>query len=1001
MNKNAFFRYWASQLLPKLILTLAVFSTAILQAQNTVIKGTVSDNVGTLSGVTVIIKGTTTGTLTDIDGNFQISAQPTDILLFSYLGYQTQEVPINNRTIIKIKLQEDTTTLKEVIVNAGYYTVKDKERTGSIARVTSKDIETQPVPNILATMQGRMAGVNIVQETGIAGGGFKINIRGVNSLREDANNPLYIIDGVPYSTDAISDLQTSTSTIGNGNPLASINPNDIESIEVLKDADATAIYGSRGANGVVLITTKKGKSGKTSVTITTSTAVGSVTKMMDLMNTEQYLTMRRKAYANDGITTYPANAYDVNGTWDQNRYTDWQKVLIGGTSEVNTMQANITGGNQQTSFLVSGNYRTETSVFPGDFLYKRGGARVNLNHRSDDNKFSVQFSGSYMVQNNDLPWIDYVTLSRQLAPNAPALYDANGNLNWENNTWTNPLSNNVRKCLTFTTDLIANTVMSYKLADNLVLKSSFGVSDLSNEDSRSTPSTTYNPSFNLSSQYSSIYVNNLRRRSWIMEPQLSWNKAFGNATMDVLMGATFQSQTSKKQLAYATGFSSNSLLYDLSAASQVLIRNNEEIDYKYQAFFGRANYSYAKKYIINLTARRDGSSRFASGNQFSTFGALGAAWLFHKEDFLKSTERFLSFGKLRASYGITGSDQIGDYQYLDTYSSSGISYGGIIGLQPSRLYNTNFGWESNKKLEVALELGFLNDRILFSASTYRNRSSNQLVGLPLPGTTGFPSIQTNLDATVENRGVEFTLRTENIKKSNFSWVSNFNITKAGNKLLSFPGLETSAYRNQYVIGQPTTIQKLFQFTGVDPVTGLYQFTDFNGDGVISYEYDRQVVKDFNPDFYGGLQNVFTYKGFQLDFLFQFVKQQNFNFANTQKFAGQFINQPVAYLNSWQEAGDNAPYQLYATNANSQATQRSDFFGLSSGAVSDASFIRLKNISVAYTLPKRIMPNVDCRLSLEGQNVLTFTKYQGADPEFVQGGLLPPLKMYSFNLQLTF
>lgn len=1001
MNKNSFFRRLGAQLLPQYFALLLLCCVSVGYAQTKTITGTLTDELGVLIGATVQVKGSKTATLTDFTGNYTIKAAPTDVLIFSYLGYKTIERPVGNQQVIAVQLEQDTTILKEVVVNAGYYTVKEKERTGSIARITAKDIENQPVTNVLATMQGRMAGVNIVQETGIAGGGFKINIRGVNSLREDANNPLYIIDGVPYSTDAISDLQTSTSTIGNGNPLASINPNDIESIEVLKDADATAIYGSRGANGVVLITTKKGKSGKTSVTITTSTAVGSVTKMMDLMNTEQYLTMRRKAYANDGIATYPANAYDVNGTWDQNRYTDWQNVLIGGTSEVNTIQANITGGNQQTSFLVSGNYRTETSVFPGDFLYKRGGARVNLNHRSDDNKFSVQFSGSYMVQNNDLPWIDYVTLSRQLAPNAPALYDSNGNLNWDNNTWTNPLSNNVRKCLTFTTDLIANTVMSYKLADNLVLKSSFGVSDLSNEDSRSTPSTTYNPSFNLSSQYSSIYVNNLRRRSWIMEPQLSWNKAFGNATVDVLMGATFQSQTSKKQLAYATGFSSNSLLYDLSAASQVLIRNNEEIDYKYQAFFGRANYSYAKKYIINFTARRDGSSRFASGNQFSTFGALGAAWLFHKEDFLKSTERFLSFGKLRASYGITGSDQIGDYQYLDTYSSSGIGYGGIIGLQPSRLYNTNFGWESNKKLEVALELGFLNDRILFSASTYRNRSSNQLVGLPLPGTTGFPSIQTNLDATVENRGVEFTLRTENIKKSNFSWVSNFNITKAGNKLLSFPGLETSAYRNQYVIGQPTTIQKLFQFTGVDPATGLYQFTDFNGDGVISYEYDRQVVKDFNPDFYGGLQNVFTYKGFQLDFLFQFVKQQNFNFANTQKFAGHFINQPVAYLNSWQEAGDNVPYQLYATNANSQATQRSDFFGLSSGAVSDASFIRLKNISVAYTLPKSIMPNVNCRLSLEGQNVLTLTNYQGADPEFVQGGLLPPLKMYSFNLQLTF
>lgn len=983
-----------------LVAFLFICFTTTAQTQQP-ITGTVTDTQGTLPGVTILIKGKASGTLTDENGQFSINATPTNVLVFSYVGYKTVEITVTNQTVLNIKLEEDTTQLKEVIVNAGYYSVKDKERTGSIARISAKDIETQPVPNVLATMQGRMAGVNIVQETGIAGGGFRINIRGVNSLREDANNPLYIIDGVPYSTDAISDPQTSTSIIGNGNPLASINPNDIESIEVLKDADATAIYGSRGANGVVLITTKKGKSGKTSFTVTTSTAVGSVTKMMDLMNTEQYLQMRRKAFANDGITNYPANAHDVNGNWDENRYTDWQKVLIGGTAEVNAIQATLSGGNQQTSFLVSGNYRTESSVFPGDFLYKRGGARLNLNHRSDDHKFTVQFSGSYTAQDNDLPWIDYVTLSRQLAPNAPELYDADGNLNWENNTWVNPLSNNVRKCLTFTTDLIANTIISYKLADNLVLKSSFGVSDLHNKDSRSTPSTTYNPSFNLSSQYSSIYVNNLRRRSWIMEPQLLWNKDLEKASLDILVGATFQNQTSAKQLAFATGFSSNSLLYDLSAASQLLIRNNEEIEYKYQAFFGRANYTYAKKYILNLTARRDGSSRFSTGNQFSTFGAIGAAWLFHKEDFLKGTEAFLSFGKLRTSYGITGSDQIGDYQYLNTYSSSGISYGGIIGLQPSRLYNPNFGWESNKKLEAALELGFLNDRILFSAATYRNRSSNQLVGLPLPGTTGFTSIQTNLNATVENRGIEFTLRTENIQQNNFSWISNFNITKAGNKLLAFPGLETSAYRNQYVVGQPTTIQKLFQFTGVDPQTGQYQFTDFNGDGVISYEYDRQVVKDFNPDFYGGLQNIVTYKGFQLDFLFQFVKQQNFNFANTQKFAGHFINQPVAYLNSWQEPGDTAPYQLFATNANQQATQRSDFFGLSNAAVSDASFIRLKNISVAYTLPKSVLPNIGCRLALEGQNLLTFTQYKGADPEFVQGGLLPPLKLYSFNVQLTF
>lgn len=971
------------------------------QTTQQLISGTVTEANGILTGVSVVIKGTTTGTQTDANGRYSLLVQPQDVLVFSYLGFKTVEHVVTNQTTLNVQLIEDPTQLKEVIVNAGYYTVKEKEATGSISRITATDIETQPVGNVLATMQGRMAGVNVVQETGIAGGGFRVNVRGVNSLREGANNPLYIIDGVPYSTDAISDLQTSTSIIGNGNPLTSINPDDIASIEVLKDADATAIYGSRGANGVVLITTKKGKSGKTRFTFSTNHSIGSITRKMELMNTDQYLTMRKKAFENDGITTYPANAYDVNGTWDQNRYTDWQEVLIGGNSEVNNVQASVSGGSEQTNFLFSGNYRSESSVFPGDFLYKRGGARLNFNHQSVDQRFGIQFSGSYMAQDNDLPWIDYVTLSRQLAPNAPELYNEDGSLNWENNTWTNPLSNSFRKCLTFTTDLIANTLLSYELADDLVLKSSFGLSDLTTEDSRSIPSTTYNPSFNLSSQYSSIFVNSFRRRSWIIEPQLTWKKEFGRSKVDLLIGTTFQNQTSSKLLTYATGFSSNSLLYDLAAASQTLTRNNEELEYRYQAFFGRVNYSFADKYILNLTWRRDGSSRFSTENQFATFGAIGAAWLFYKESILSEASSFLSFGKLRASYGTTGSDQIGDYQFLDTYSSSGINYGGVIGLIPSRLYNPNFGWETNKKFETALELGFFNDRILLSTAWYRNRSSNQLVGYPLPGTTGFPSIQSNLDATVENTGFETVLRLELLKKSSFSWIANFNITKASNELLSFPGLNESPYRSEFVIGQPTTIRKLFNFIGVDPATGLYQFEDVNGDGVISYEFDREAVRDFNPDFYGGLQNVLTYKGLAFDFLLQFVKQENFNFSNTQRFAGHFFNQPVEYLNSWQEIGDVADYQLYATPANQQATLRSEYFGLSTGAVSDASFVRLKNLSLSYTIPKNILPYMGCRLSLEGQNLFTLTSYKGADPEFTQTGQLPPLKVYSFGLQLTF
>ena len=971
------------------------------QQQQQQIRGTVTDSQGPMPGVTVTVKGTKTSVSTDFDGQFGIITLSTDTLVFSRLGYLSKGIPVGNQKVINVILYEDFTKLEEVKVNAGYYNVKESERTGSIARIAAKDIEKQPVANVLATMQGRMAGVNIVQESGIAGGGFSISIRGLNSLREGANAPLFIIDGVPYSSDPISDRQTSTAIPGDGNPLGSINPSDIESLEILKDADATAIYGSRGANGVVLITTKKGKAGKTTFTINSTHSSGSVSKMMPLMNTEHYLLMRSAAFANDGITTYPANAYDVNGTWDQLRYTDWQNKLIGGTSEVMGLQAAVGGGSEQTKYLLSGHYRTESSVFPGDFLYTRGGARLSFDHVSEDKKFHITFSGSYTVQNNGLPWIDFVTLSRQLAPNAPALYAADNKLNWENSTWENPLANLESKNIAQTTDLIVNSLLSYRIAKNIEFKTSLGFTDLHNEDHRSIPSTVYDPAYNLGSQYSSIYSNIVSRRSWIVEPQLNWKREYGSSTIDVLVGASFQNQDSKKLLSLASGFTSNSLLHDLSSASIVQIFNNDAVAYKYHAFFGRANYTFADKYIVNLTGRRDGSSRFGPGKQFATFGAIGAAWLFYKEALLDDKMKWLSFGKIRSSYGTTGNDQIGDYQFLNTYSSSGYQYGGISGLQPARLYNADFGWESNTKFEAAVELGFLNDRIFLTTAWYSNRSSNQLVGLPLAGTTGFSTIQTNLNATVENTGFEATLRLVPIKNKNFSWISSFNVTRATSQLISFPGLASSSYRSDYVIGAPTTIKKLFHFTGVDPQTGVYQFEDVNGDGAISFEDDRETVKDFNPKYYGGLQNVIVFKSLQLDFLFQFVKQENYNFAATQRFAGLLSNQPSAYVSSWHQVGDVAPYQRYTSGANQEVLQASEYFGLSDGAVSDASYIRLKNISLSYDFPRALLPQVGCRLSLQAQNLLTITSYKGADPEFTQGGSLPPLRVVSVGIQLMF
>jgi hypothetical protein len=379
----------------------------------------------------------------------------------------------------------------------------------------------------------------------------------------------------------------------------------------------------------VLITTKKGKSGKTKFSLTSSTGAGTVTRFLKLMNTQQYLQMRKQAFINDGIP-YGETDYDINGTWDQNRYTDWQKELLGGTAQINDVQGSISGGSDNTQFIFNGNYHSQTTVFPGDFKYIRGGGQLNINHRSEDDKFKIAFSAGYNVQNNNQPADDYSSLARFLSPNAPALYNADGSLNWESATWQNPLRNNNSQFNSNTKDFIASTLLSYQINKNLLIKSSFGYSDLNNFETRTVPSTLYNPIYNVSSMRSSLYTNNTARSSWIVEPQINWKKDILNGDLDILVGATFQNQITNNLYQYAGGFSSNSLIYNLAAANTIIILGNEENQYKYQAFFGRINYNWNQRYIVNLTARRDGSSRFGPGNQFAVFGAAGTAWLFSK-----------------------------------------------------------------------------------------------------------------------------------------------------------------------------------------------------------------------------------------------------------------------------------------------------------------------------------------------------------------------------------
>lgn len=912
-------------------------------------------------------------------------------------------------TSLKIDTLRESSTIHsidEVVLNAGYYQVKDQERTGSIAKVTAKEIQNQPVTNVLSSLQGRMAGVNIIQNSGVPGGGFNIQIRGQNSLRTgsftdpNGNVPLYVVDGVPISEISNKYSQISSVIIPNGSisPLNSINPNDIESIEVLKDADATAIYGSRGANGVILITTKKGKSGKISVNFSTNYSISEALSNLKLMNKDQYLKMRHDAYMNDGITSYPTDAYDINGTWDMNSETDWLKTLIGQKATLSTTQLSASGGSETTNFMLSLGHNEQTTVFGHGFKYSTNTFNSNISHRSADNRFLLSVSNMFTQQKNNLVRTDMTNNAYMLAPVSPKLYQEDGSLNWAGNTFTNPLAAYNGTYGNNTTLFQTNFNTEYRIFRDLKIKMNAGLNYTIINELGLTPNTIYNPNIGagLSSANSQAKKKDQQIFSFIVEPQLNWQKRWNEHHLDALIGGSFQRNTRKTDEKLGFGFESNQFITNMGAAKTVLTLEDSDIEYRYAAFFGRLNYQFKGKYILNLTGRRDGSSRFGPNKRFANFGAIGTAWLFSKEEFLQN-QRWLSFGKLRGSYGATGNDNIGDFQYLDNYIVSSSIYNNTTGLSPSRLYNPDYSWEITKKLEVALELGFFKNRLNLTTGWYRNHSSSQLVGYQLSAVTGFTSIIANLDAKIENTGLEIEINGRPIIGKNFQWESSFNISFPRNKLLSFPGLEGSSYANQYVIGQSTNIIRLYQLEGINPKTGQYQFTDFNGDGKISAVDDKQIIEDTSFKFFGGWNNNLRYQNWDLSILFQFVKRQGRNYNGIINMPGTMSNQPTEVLNVWSQENPTGFYMPYST----QNTSSHNLLRSSTAAYSDASFIRLKNLQLSYRLPFESETFKNVKIYFQGQNLWTWTNFFAVDPESLSPGFLPPMRTYSFGVQFNF
>lgn len=928
-----------------------------------------------------------------------------DTVIVSAIGYETSTELVNERGLITTTLRRKVTALDEAIVIAYGQTTR-RLNTGNIGKLSAADIDKQPVQNPLAALSGRIPGLVITQTSGLPGAGIKVQIRGQNSLAQ-GSDPLFIIDGVPFApnNDIVNQFGSalgtpgSVTTPGGISPFSTINPADIESIEVLKDADATAIYGSRGANGVILITTKRARAGKTRLELNHYSGFSRATRLPEYLNTEQYISIRQEAFANDGLTATAINAPDLL-VWDQTRYMNFRDLLLGGTARVFSTQLNLSGGTAFTRFVFGAGHKKETTLFPGGMKGQTSSARLQVDHSSADKRFKSLFTANYSSGHSSISSLDPFS-AVSLPPNAPALYTPDGELNWEEGGvyFDNPLAYLRQTYSARTENLLANMQLHYQILKGLQLKSSFGYNVYSSQEEKQNPIAAQNPAY---SPLGYADFGNARTRSWIAEPQLHYQHSLFGGKLELLSGLSMQEVILESSKINASGYASDALLHSTAGAGLITASTNFN-QYKYMGAFARLNYNFGNQYIFNLSGRRDGSSRFGPGNQFANFGAAGIAWIFSSTKLLQQHFPVLSFGKLRASYGSAGNDQIGNYQYLSTWTSTAI-YQGVPGLRPSRLFNPDYHWELNRKLEFGLETGWLEDKVSFNLSYYRNRSRNQLTGYILPSQTGFSSVTENLDAVIQNSGVEGSGSIQLISRKQFHWSTNFNFSLQRNRLLAFPGLASSSYASTYIIGEPLSIIYGYHYTGVDPSTGVYTFEDVNGDGLLN-NADFVTAGSTDPVFYGGWGQRFSAGNFTADLFIEFRQQQGLNYLSTIYYPGSSLNQPVQVLQRWQKPGDIALLQRLTTGlVNSAAVTAQDNLGLSDGIYSDASFIRLKNLSVAYSLPASLLQRMKLsllRFYIQGQNLFTITRYQQTDPETQRINGTPAMRTITAGIQLQF
>ncbi|MEP3386859.1 MAG: TonB-dependent receptor [Reichenbachiella sp.] len=970
---------------------LILFHVSMASAQN-LIKGTITDPNGEgLPGVTIQVVGTSKGTITQFDGSFELSAElyDTDQLAISAIGYIGQTINIGDQSYFSIQLEEDVIALDEIVV-VGYGTQEQKDVTGSIAVVGDEDLVLRPNTQVGSLIQGKAAGVQVLSSSGKPSQGLNLRIRGTNSINA-GSEPLYVVDGVP-TTDT-----------------RSLNPADIASISILKDASSAAIYGAQGANGVVLITTKSGESEQTQISFNAYGGFSEVWKKQDVLGSRDYIELMQEMGQNTDWTLYTAD-------------TDWQdKVFQRGVSQ--NYQLAISGKDDKTNYYISGGWTDQQGAIRSSEM-SRANFKVNLDHQVNDwlkigtrtaytNYRDVDVTDNQSVNQGG------VLLGSLSTPSIIDVYNADGSFTsnpFQN--WENPLASTDGSDREYKNQrLLANAYAEVSFLEDFTFRSNMGIDHGSGiYDYFLNPYlTSYGRALNGRAEN-----NTNKSQYYILDNTLSYKKTLGKSKLEVLVGAVQQKFMWEDSRVVTQNFSSDGIQTP-NAGSEIIEATATKSEKANQSYISRVTYDFNDKYLLTANFRADGSSVFGPESRWGYFPSVSAGWRLSEESFLQNSS-LISDMKLRVGWGIVGNDQLDGanrYSYLGLVGG-GANYpiGGSPqpGTYPASISNNTLRWEESEQTNIGVDMGFWNNRISLTIDAYLKRTSDLLLNAPLPRTTGFDNAIQNI-GSLENRGLEFVLSSVNLT-GDLKWNTDLNVSINRNEVLDIVGQEifdgNVAGRGEASLvreGEPLGTLYGYVYGGVDPATGDAFYINQLGESTFTPEAeDRQIIGNANPDFIYGMTNTFSYKGISLLLFFQGSYGNEILNASRMDTEGMTDpkNQSSAVLDRWQQAGDitDIPRASWGNTDNSRISTR---------FIEDASYIRLKTVTLGYNLPNSLISKLNIsslKVYLTGENLLTFTDYSGFDPEVnafgysntAQGidfGTYPQTRNIIAGLSLTF